>query len=115
MRTVKQSLIVAAALTLAACAQTPPPAINDKVVTVKVPVAIPCVDRSKIPAPVAAAQINGDAVHDVSVLARTDLALRSAVDQLMALVGPCTMVPASEINSGGAPASQVASSVSRRQ
>jgi|GEM_PF-1999421 len=93
MRTCKLSFQVAGALALAACAQTPPPAINDKVVTVKVPVAVACVDPSKIPAPVPRSQLSGDAQHDVSVLARTDLALRSAVDQLMALVGPCTVTP----------------------
>jgi hypothetical protein len=89
-----QISIVAACLALAACAQTPPPAINDKVVRVEVPVAIHCVDPARVPAPVPPTAINGDAKHDASTMAQTILALRSAVDQLMALVGPCVVTPA---------------------
>lgn len=94
MRTMSQISIVAACLALAACAQTPPPAINDKVVRVEVPVAIHCVDPARVPAPVPPTAINGDAKHDASTMAQTILALRSAVDQLMALVGPCVVTPA---------------------
>jgi len=93
MRTVKQSLTVAACLALAACAQTPPPVIQAKTVEVDVPVAVRCIDPAKVPGPVPRADLSGDAVRDVGTLARTDLALRSAVDQLMALVGPCTVTP----------------------
>lgn len=85
---------VAACFALAACAgRAPPPAINDKVVTVQVPVAVRCIDPARIPATVPPTPINGDAKHDASTMARTILALRSAVDQLVALVGPCEVVP----------------------
>lgn len=94
MRTCAKMAIVVACLALAACASAPPPAIDDKVVTVQVPVATRCVDPAKVPAAVPPAQVNGDAEHDVSVLAQADLALRSAVDQLMALISPCTVTPA---------------------
>lgn len=93
MRTCKRSLQVATCLALAACAQTPAPAINDKVVQVNIPVAVKCVDPARIPAPVPPTVLTGDAKHDVSVLAKVDLALRSAVDQLTALVSPCTVDP----------------------
>ena len=82
-----------ACLALDACADAPPPAIDDKVVTVQVPVAVRCIDPAKVPAAVPPAQVTGDAAHDASVLAQTDLALRSAIDQLMALIGPCTVAP----------------------
>lgn len=95
MRTMSQISIVAACFALTACAgRAPPPAINDKVVTVKVPVAVRCIDPARVPAPVPATDINGDAKHDASIMAQTILALRSAVDQLMALVGPCVVTPA---------------------
>ena len=94
MRTFKRGLIVAACLALAACAgRTPPPAINDNVVQVKVPVAVRCIDPARIPAPVLPTPINGDAKHDASTMAKTILALRSWVDQAMALMGPCVVVP----------------------
>jgi hypothetical protein len=95
MQTCKLSLQVGACLALAACAgRAPPPAINDKVVTVHVPVAVRCIDPARVPAPVPATDINGDAKHDASVMAQTILTLRSAVDQLMALAGPCVVTPA---------------------
>lgn len=92
-RTFKPGLTVAACLALAACAQTPPPAINDKVVTVNIPVATKCIDPAKVPAPVPATPINGDAKHDSSTMAKTILALRSWVDQTTALITPCTIDP----------------------
>ena len=93
-RTRKRDLTVAASLAIAACAQTPPPAINDKVVTVDVPVAVRCIDPAKVPAPVPPTPINGDAKHDSITMAKTILALRSWVDQAMALMGPCVVLPA---------------------
>jgi hypothetical protein len=87
-----QISIVAACLALAACAgRTPPPAINDKVVTVQVPVAVRCIDPARVPPPVPATDINGDAKHDASVMAQTILALRSWVDQASALMGACVV------------------------
>ena len=86
--------VVAACLALAACAQTPPPAINDKVVQIDIPVATRCIDPAKVPAPIPPTKINGDAKHDASTMARTILALRSWVDQASALITPCTVDPA---------------------
>ena len=93
MRNVSKMAIVAACLALAACAGTPPPVIQVKTVEVDLPVATRCVDPAKVPAPVPGTVLSGDAVRDVAALARTDLALRSSVDQLMALIGPCTVNP----------------------
>lgn len=93
MRTFQPALTVAACLALTACAgRTPPPAIRAQVVEVKVPVAVACVDSARVPAMPARVgdQLTGDAVHDASVLARADLALRSALDQALALLGACT-------------------------
>lgn len=93
MRTVKQIATVASCLALAACAaHTPPPAIKAQVVETKVPVAVACIDKARVPAMPARVgdQLTGDAVHDASLLARADLALRSALDQALALIGPCT-------------------------
>jgi type IV pilus biogenesis protein CpaD/CtpE len=92
-RTISKLSIVAAALALAGCAQTPPPAIEARVVQVDVPVATRCVDPARVPAAVPPAGLSGEVHHDVSVLAKTDLALRSVVDQLMALIWPCTVNP----------------------
>lgn len=95
MRTYKLSLHVAACLALSACAgRTLPPAIADKVVTADIPVATRCIDPASIPAPVPPTPINGDAKHDASTMAKTILALRSWVDQAMALMGPCVVTPA---------------------
>ena len=88
-----RALPLAVCLALTACVSAPPPAIDDKVVTVRVPVAIRCVDPAKNPAIVSPALLNGDAQHDVSMLAKADLALRSATDQLMAIIVPCTVTP----------------------
>ena len=94
MRTFKSGLTVAACIALTACAgRAPPPAINDKVVTVKLPVAVRCIDPARVPAAVPPTPINGDAKHDSSVMAQTILALRSWVDQATALMGPCIVIP----------------------
>ena len=94
MRTCKLSLHVAASLALSACAgRAPPPAIADKTVNVYMPVATRCIDPASIPAPVPPTPINGDAKHDASTMAKTILALRSWVDQAMALIGPCVVPP----------------------
>ncbi len=94
MRTISKTATVATCLALTACAQTPPPAIADKTVTVYIPVATRCIDPANIPAPVPPTAINGDAKHDSSTMAKTILALRSWVDQAMALMGSCVVTPA---------------------
>jgi len=89
-----QLSIVAACLLLEGCSgRVPPPAINDKVVQLDIPVATRCIDPAKVPAPVPPTEINGDAKHDASTMAKTILALRSWVDQAMALMGPCVVTP----------------------
>ena len=93
MRTVLKITLLLACLVLAGCAQTPPPVVQAKVVQVDVPIPVRCIDPAKVPAPVPPADLSGEVQHDVSVLAKTDLALRSSVDQLMALVSPCTITP----------------------
>jgi starvation-inducible outer membrane lipoprotein len=82
-----------ACLALAACAQTPPPAIQTKVVTVYEPIAVRCIDPARVPALVPHAQLTGDAVHDSAELARVDLGLRSWVDQVSTLIMPCVVDP----------------------
>lgn len=88
-----RALSLAVCLALTACVSAPPPAIDDKVVTVRVPVAVRCIDPARIPTIVSSALLNGDAQHDASMLAKADLALRSANDQLMAIIVPCTVTP----------------------
>ena len=94
MRTFKRGLTVAACLALAACAgRAPPPAINDKVVTVQVPVAVRCIDPARVPAKPAPVTLTGDAKADVAILARKDLLQESWIDQVSTLLPPCE-VPA---------------------
>lgn len=95
-----RNLAILPALALSACAgHTPPPAIKAQVVEVRVPVAVACIDKGRVPAMPehVGDQITGDAVHDASLLARADLALRSALDQALALIGPCINAPSDPI------------------
>lgn len=79
-------------LALAACAgHASPPAIAARVQTVSVPVAVSCIDRHSVPAmpPGIGKELDGNAVHDSAVLARTDLVLRDALDRALTLIGAC--------------------------
>lgn len=89
------AVMLGLALLLAGCAQTPPPAIDVRTVTVNVPVAVRCIDPAKVPAPppLVGQRLTGDAVADSVTLAQADLALRTALDQALALIGPCTVQP----------------------
>lgn len=85
-------LMLTAALALAGCAHQPtPPVIEARVERVEVPVAVPCVDPSDVPAePVRVGdQLTGDAAHDASVLAAANLRLRAALDRALALLKGC--------------------------
>jgi hypothetical protein len=70
----------------AAVAQTPPPAAEP----------VPCVDAAKIPGepPMVGQRFNGDAKHDLQVLAPNAQALRDWGRQLRALLEGCAPKPA---------------------
>jgi hypothetical protein len=85
--------IAAMALALSACAaKMPPPAVVVRTVEVDRPVPVPCARADQIPAVPAKVgdRLTGDAVADADTLAAVDLRLRAALDQALALLGPCT-------------------------
>ena len=88
-------LAFAMLLMLAGCASPGRVAIETRVVREVVPVAVSCVKPADIPAMPArvGGSLDGDAVHDVSVLASYALRLRKALDQSLALLGACTELP----------------------
>lgn len=72
--------VVALAVALAGCAgHVPPPAIEVRTVEVKVPVPVPCVNRSDIaPEPAHVAnRLTGQAKHDLLVVDQSALELRT--------------------------------------
>jgi hypothetical protein len=80
------------ALALAGCAHDQP-AIEVR--TVKVPTPVPCVKASDVPAEPAQVgdQLNGDAVHDLGIVAPSTIELRKWGRELRALIVPgCTTV-----------------------
>jgi hypothetical protein len=84
-------LLLASLIALASCAQTPDPVV-EKPVIVEKPVAVACVDKSKVPAEPAkvAGDLNGQARHDLDVVSASALELRTWGRKLYALVQPCT-------------------------
>lgn len=91
-----RSILALAALSLSACAgqhvEPAQPVIEARVERFEVPVAVACIDLAKVPerpAKVGPA-LNGDAVHDADVLAKSNLRLLSALDQALALIAGCT-------------------------
>ena len=88
--------LIAASLTvlaLSACAHQPVhPVIEARVERVEIPMAVPCVDASDVPAEPARVgeQLTGDAAHDASILAAVDLRLRAALDKALALIKGCS-------------------------
>lgn len=77
----------------AAMCDTPEPGI--RVETVSVPTPVPCVDEADVPAEPAQVgdQFNGDAQHDLGILAPNALELRKWGRELHALIVPaCTTV-----------------------
>jgi hypothetical protein len=83
------------ALGLAGC-KTVEPQVEIREVPVPVPVA--CVDPSAIPPepPTVSQRFNGDARHDLQILAPSAQALRRWGQELRALLEGCTGEPASE-------------------
>jgi hypothetical protein len=84
-------LIIVAALALAGCAHTPPPAIEVRTERVEIPVPTACIKASDVPAipPRVGDQLTGDARSDADLLAADALRLRSALHQAMALISGC--------------------------
>lgn len=83
-----------AAIALAGCAAKPtPPVIETRIERVDVPVAVACVDPKDVPAepPRVGDQLTGDAVHDIGPVAASNLRLRAALDQAMALLKGCVL------------------------
>lgn len=85
-------LILAAAFTLAGCTHTPPPAIEVRTERFEVPVPVPCIKASDVPAvpPRVGDKLTGNAVTDADLLAADALRLSAALDQAMALISGCT-------------------------
>ena len=74
-------------LLLVGCAT---PAIRTETVTVKVPVPVACVDKSKIPdEPARTGALDRDARRAADTLAAKVLELRGYGRELVALIGPC--------------------------
>ena len=89
----KRHLIPVLALMVAGCSHTQTPAIEVRTVEVQVPVAVPCVDESDIPAEPGKVgdELNGDAAHDADILASVAIELRQWGRELRALIEPgCT-------------------------
>lgn len=88
----KTALLMITALGLAACSHNEP---GIEVRTVNVPTPVPCVKASDVPAEPEQVgdQLNGDAVHDLGVVAPSALELRKWGRSLRALIVPgCTTV-----------------------
>ena len=84
-------LLIAAALTGCATEQQ-----GIKSVLVPTPVPVPCVDPAQVPAepPQIGDSLNGDAVHDLGIVAPSALELRKWGRTLRALIVPgCTTKP----------------------
>lgn len=85
------SLLIIAALTACATDQQ-----GVRVVTQPVPTPVACVDASQVPSepPQVGSQFNGDAQHDLGILAPNALELRKWGRSLYALIIPgCTTLP----------------------
>lgn len=87
-----RALILAAlCAALAACAKTPPPAIEVRVERVDVPVAVACIDKASLPAMPAQIgdKLTGNAAADAATLATSSLELRAALTRALALMQGC--------------------------
>ena len=82
--------IIASLLLLSACKTTPGP-VEVRTVRVMVPVSQSCIKASQIPKapPRIGALLNGDAQHDLNIVAASQLRLRASGDVLLALVTAC--------------------------
>ncbi len=86
-----RALAVAAALALAGCAKTTPPAVELRVQKVEVPVPQPCLAADRIPAepPRIANELTGDARHDLDLVAASALRLRAWGETMTAVLRAC--------------------------
>ena len=93
----KIAFVSSIALSLSACgATTPPPAVELKIQRVEVPVPVICLTAKQYqdliagePAKVSA-QLNGQAAHDLDVVAASALRLRAYVGELQAALKACS-------------------------
>ena len=82
--------IIASLLLLSACKTTPGP-VEVRVQRVLVPISQPCIKPSQIPKapPRIGDQLNGDAQHDLNLVAASAVRLRAYGDVLLALLVAC--------------------------
>lgn len=82
-----------ALVALAGCTRpdVAPPAIEVRTITVERPVPVPCVDGKSVPAEPGkvGGQLNGQAAHDLDLVAASALQLRQWGRELKALIAPC--------------------------
>lgn len=66
--------------------------VAEKIVTVKVPQPVACVDAAKVPSEPShvAGDLNGQAVHDLDIVSASAIELRGWGEKLFALIQPCT-------------------------
>ena len=83
-------------LALAACKTVPPPEVEIREVPVPTPVA--CLDPAEIPAepPTVGQRFNGDAKHDLAILAPNAQALRKWGQDMRALLEKCAAAAPAE-------------------
>lgn len=92
----RRIMLAPISLFLASCsATTPPPAVEVRTVEVKVPVPVACISAEQYrqlidrePAKVAA-QLNGDARHDLDVISASAIRLRAYAGELRAALKAC--------------------------
>lgn len=89
----KITFLALAAISLAACSHDQQPGVEVR--TVEVPTPVRCVDPADVPAEPEQVgdQLNGDAVHDLGIVAPSALELRKWGRSLRALIVPgCTTI-----------------------
>jgi len=96
MRRIYNAMALSLCAILMACATSQPPAVRVERVEVKVPTPVACVDAGAVPAEPAKVgdRLNGQAAHDLDLVASSALQLRQWGRELRALVMPCTKTPA---------------------
>lgn len=94
--------LVALALALPGCKTVAAPPVEVREVLVPTPVA--CIDPAEIPAepPTVGGRFNGDAKHDLAILAPSAQALRKWGQDMRALLDRCLAAVPDEAAAGGA-------------
>lgn len=87
----RYALVVMVALAGCARPDVAPPAVEVRTVIVEKPVPVPCVDAKSVPAEPGkvGGQLNGQAAHDLDLVAASALQLRQWGRELKALISPC--------------------------